>query len=65
MIFRRNLARLACAAALAAPVLAAASPLVAFDSAVFVERVTPDRGRMLQPAATLKRGDRVVYVVSW
>jgi len=65
VIFRRNLARLACAAALAAPVLAAASPLVAFDSAVFVERVTPDRGRMLQPAATLKRGDRVVYVVSW
>jgi hypothetical protein len=56
---------LSCIAALAAPVGAVATPLVALDSAVFVERVTPNQGRLLQPAKMLKRGDRVVYVVSW
>lgn len=49
--------------AVAAPALAA--PAVALDSAVFVERTTPQRGRMLEPASRLSRGDRVVYVVSW
>lgn len=44
---------------------AKASPAVALDSAVFVERVTPDAGRMLEPASELSRGDRVVYVVRW
>lgn len=44
---------------------AQANPLVALDSAVFVERGEPDTGRMLEPAARLSRGDRVVYVVSW
>jgi hypothetical protein len=44
---------------------AQASPAVALDSAVFVERVTPDSGRMLEPATELSRGDRVVYVVRW
>lgn len=44
---------------------AGASPAVALDSAVFVERVTPDAGRMLEPASDLSRGDRVVYVVRW
>jgi len=63
---RRIAAKLACALALTAPVVAtAASPLVALDSAVYVERVVPQKGRMLQPASTLRRGDRVVYVVSW
>ncbi|MFN3517405.1 MAG: hypothetical protein ACK4YM_09635 [Novosphingobium sp.] len=69
MMFRRNLAKLACAFALAAPAIALATPLVAplvaLDSAVFVERVMPGKGRLLQPAKALKRGDRVVYVVSW
>lgn len=65
MTIRRNLAQLACAFALAAPLMAAAAPLVALDSAVYVERIVPNKGRMLQPANALKRGDRVVYVVSW
>jgi hypothetical protein len=64
-MFRRSLAKLACALALAVPAIAVATPLVALDSAVFVERVVPNKGRLLQPAGTLKRGDRVVYVVSW
>ncbi len=65
MTIRRNLAQLACAFALAAPLMAAAAPLVALDSAVYVERTVPNKGRLLQPASALKRGDRVVYVVSW
>ena len=65
MTFRRNLAKVACALALAAPASALATPLVALDSAVFVERVMPGKGRLLQPAKVLKRGDRVVYVVNW
>ncbi|WP_374531549.1 hypothetical protein [Novosphingobium sp.] len=40
-------------------------PAVSIDSSVFVERVIPERGRMLQPASELRRGDRVVYVVNW
>jgi hypothetical protein len=63
---RRNFAKLACALALASPVVAfAASPLVALDSKVFVERVKPGIGRLLEPARTLRRGDRLVYVVEW
>lgn len=44
---------------------AQASPAVALDSAVFVERITPDSGRMLEPATELSRGDRVIYVLRW
>jgi hypothetical protein len=51
--------------ALAAPVAAIAAPLIAFDSAVYVEKVKPGKGRVLQPASRLNRGDRVVYVVTW
>ena len=51
--------------ALAAPLAAQASPAVALDSAVFVEKTSPRARRMLEPAARLARGDRVVYVVSW
>lgn len=65
MTNRKTLAHLAgilsfslCGAALAAP-------LIALDSAVYVERVKPGKGRLLQPANRLSRGDRVVYVVSW
>ncbi len=65
MTIRRNFAKLSCALALVVPIVALASPSVALDSAVFVERVVPNKGRLLQPASTLKRGDRVVYVVSW
>ena len=64
-MLRRTLARLACAVALAAPMMAAAAPLVALDSDVFVERIMPNKGRTLLPASTLKRGDRVVYIVNW
>lgn len=65
MSIRRTITTLACVLALAAPVVAAAAPLVSLDSDVFVERFIPRKGRLLQPAAELKRGDRVVYVVSW
>jgi hypothetical protein len=62
---RRSLAKLACTLALTVPLIAAANPLVALDSAVFVERLLPNKGRLLQPASMLKPGDRLVYVVSW
>lgn len=65
MNFRRLFTRLGLALALAAPAAAVAAPLIAFDSAIYVERVQPGKGRLLQPAASLRRGDRVVYVVSW
>ncbi len=65
MTIRRTIAKLACALALAAPVIASAAPLVALDSDVFIERFVPNKGRLLQPASALKRGDRVVYIVSW
>lgn len=65
MTIRHTIAKLVCALALAAPVIAAATPMVALDSDVFVERYVPSKGRMLQPASALKRGDRVVYIVSW
>ncbi len=60
---RRSIVSLAGALCLAAPAIAA--PLVAIDSAVYVERALPGKGRMLQPASQLQHGDRVVYVVSW
>ena len=65
MKLRRNFSSLAAALALAVPVMAVATPLIALDSAVYVEKVGPGTGRSLQPAARLNRGDRVVYVVSW
>ena len=65
MTIRRIAATLACTLAFAAPIMAAAPALVALDSAVYVERIVPNKGRLLQPASALKRGDRVVYVVSW
>lgn len=65
MSIRHTFAKLACTLALVAPVAALAAPLVALDSDVFVERLVLNKGRTLQPASTLKRGDRVVYVVNW
>ena len=65
MKLRHNFSSLAAALALAVPVVAVATPLIALDSAVYVEKVGPGKGRSLQPAARLNRGDRVVYVVSW
>ena len=65
MNFNRILTRLGLTLALAAPAAAIAAPLIALDSAVFVERVQPGKGRLLQPVSSLRRGDRVVYVVSW
>lgn len=61
----RTPAILACCLALAAPLAARANPAVALDSAVFVEKSSARAGRMLEPAARLSRGDRLVYVVSW
>ena len=63
MNLRRSFVSLAGALCLAAPAIAA--PLIALDSAVYVEKVGPGQGRILQPAARLNRGDRLVYVVSW
>ena len=63
MNLRRSFIVLTGALCLAAPAIAA--PLIALDSAVYVEKVAPGKGRTLQPAARLNRGDRVVYVVSW
>ncbi len=60
---RRSIFALGGALCLAAPALAA--PLISIDSAVYVEKTLPGKGRMLQPASQLKHGDRVVYVVSW
>ena len=65
MTYRRIAARLGLAIALCIPAAALAAPLIAFDSAVFIERVKPGQGRLLHPAASFKRGDRVVYVVNW
>ena len=65
MNFHRFLTRLGLALALTVPAAALAAPLIALDSAVFVERVQPGKGRLLQPVSSLRRGDRVVYVVSW
>ena len=45
--------------------MAAATPLIALDSAVYVEKVMPGQGRSLRPASLLNHGDRVVYVVKW
>jgi hypothetical protein len=62
---RRCPVRLAGILALTAPVVAVAAPLVALDSTVFVERIRPGAVRLLEPVRQLKRGDRLVYVVSW
>lgn len=65
MTDRRCLAGFAWLAALALPVSAVAGVQVKLDSAVFVERISPAQGRLLEPARVLRRGDRLVYVVSW
>jgi hypothetical protein len=57
---RRSFVNLAGALALAVPAIAVAAPLIALDSAVYVEKVKLGKGRMLQPASRLNRGDRVV-----
>ena len=49
----------------ALPQTALATPNVALDSAVFVERAAEGDSRRLEPAQRLSRGDRVVTVVSW
>lgn len=65
MKLRRPFATLGLVIALAIPVAAIAAPLVALDSAVFVEKIQPGRGRTLLPASQLRHGDRVVYLVNW
>jgi hypothetical protein len=50
---------------LAAPGTSLAAPTIALDSAVFVERTTPNSARSLEPASRLSPGDRVVYIVNW
>lgn len=56
---------LACLLAFAAPATSFATPTIALDSAVFVERTTPDSARSLEPAHDLSPGDRLVYLVKW
>lgn len=53
------------AALLATGAQATSRPVVATDSAVYVERVSAGTGRRLEPARTLARGDRIVTVVTW
>ncbi|MFC0590848.1 hypothetical protein ACFFF7_15690 [Novosphingobium aquiterrae] len=64
-----QLIRLALVAGVAAAAslanVAEARSAIALDSAVFVERASQQRGRLLEPAARLSRGDRVVYVLNW
>lgn len=65
MTIRRSPVRLTAVLALLAPAAVIAAPLVSIDSTVFVERVAPGLGRTLEPVGKLRRGDRLVYVVSW
>lgn len=44
---------------------AAATPVVATDSAIYVERSESGRFRSLEPARQLARGDRVITVLRW
>ncbi len=58
----------ACCLALALPGATQAKPAVALDSAVFVERMREDtRGivRSLEQPVELRRGDRIIGVVTW
>lgn len=48
-----------------AGVAMAATPDIAMDSAVYVERTEQDNIRRLEPANRLSRGDRVVTVLTW
>jgi len=50
---------------LAAPQAASATPNIAMDSAVFVERTQTGNLRSLEPASRLTRGERVVTVLNW
>lgn len=59
----QRIAIAALATAFATPALAA--PVVSLDTAVFVERNRDDQVRSLEPAQSLRRGERVVYVVTW
>ena len=53
-------------AALLTAVPAQAVQPVAVANQVYVERaVAGSQGRVLEPATSLRRGDRVIYVVSW
>ena len=65
MITRRIIVHLACLLACAVPSASLAAPAIALDSAVFVERTTPNNARSLEPASRLRPGDRVVYIVNW
>jgi hypothetical protein len=59
----QRIAIAALATAFATPALAA--PVVSLDTAIFVERNRDDQVRSLEPAQSLRRGERVVYVVTW
>jgi hypothetical protein len=62
---RRNFACFVGLLTIAVPGTSLAAPTIALDSAVFVERTTPDSAHSLEPARRLSPGDRVVYLVSW
>jgi len=64
--FRRSCARgLAAIATFASAAPTHATPNVAMDSAVFVERLLPGNVRQLEPAQNLRRGDRIITIVRW
>ena len=52
-------------ACLTVPHPALARTNISTDSAVFVERARAENVRHLEPASALRRGDRVVTIVSW
>ncbi len=54
-----------CILGLSIPAVAQATPAVALDSAVFVERTESGNARSLEPASRVARGDRVVTIVTW
>ena len=62
---RKSICAIASILALAISTQAAATPGVSLDSEVYVERTQPGNVRSLEPASSLRRGDRVVTVVTW
>ncbi|MCK9543124.1 MAG: hypothetical protein M0R03_13970 [Novosphingobium sp.] len=50
---------------LQAPVAAQAASAIATRSAVFVERLDGGNTRTLEPAASFRRGERIITVLTW
>ncbi|WP_234024819.1 hypothetical protein [Tsuneonella amylolytica] len=64
MRYGKGLAAIACLAASMVAGTAHAETAIDIDRAVYVERAEAG-GRALEPASTLRKGDKVVLVVAW